>query len=279
MFFVFLTSTVLILSSFGRSTSTTYLYQYPTHVYEMRQWTANNGYCGEVSFIQACMKIGGCYYSQYDVRKLGTLLTNDRKQRDGQYLVGDSSVSAANTANKLLLKYEMYPRVTTSPKDYLVWVKNATRYGKVVTMCLFLNKNIFEADTVDNEYDHIVSVVEIKSNFDDSLYHGADVLVIDDHGLYTPNGDDNSPVYEIEYTFDEWIATRAAANTNNHPYSVPDNSVIGTGNWGIAHTGLRAYEGDVVGTGSEYNDDTSICHNVIIVPSRADERYKSKKMK
>ena len=34
----------------------------------------------------------------------------------------------------------------------------------------------------ESEYDHIVPVLEIKSNYDDNLYHADDIIIFSDNG-------------------------------------------------------------------------------------------------
>lgn len=48
------------------------------------------------------------------------------------------------------------------------------------------------------EYDHIVSIAKIESDYDDDEYHDDDVITISDHALWAPRG--SPPPYYWTYT-------------------------------------------------------------------------------
>ena len=54
------------------------------------------------------------------------------------------------------------------------------------------------------EYDHIVSVTKIESNYDDDNYHDDDIITIADHGLWSPK---NIPVYYFLASFLDYLTS------------------------------------------------------------------------
>eukprot|EP01037_Dinobryon_pediforme_P013293 gene13293-13404_t len=76
----------------------------------------------------------------------------------------------------------------------------------------------------DSEYDHIVTVRRIQSDYDDDLYHEQDVITISDHGLYVAK---------------DFVGTRKEANSKTGAlYTLPQTKSTTVGNYGIAHTGI-----------------------------------------
>ena len=71
-------------------------------------------------------------------------------------------------------------------RDYIVWIKSLIKKGFPVTICVFLNHYLFYHSTDISagfhEYDHIVTVEKIESNYDDDEYHDDDIITIADHG-------------------------------------------------------------------------------------------------
>ena len=107
----------------------------------------------------------------------------------------------------------------TGTVAYLSWVKRHVRKGHVVTI------TVFAKDGTSDEYDHIVNVVGIETNFEDDLYHDSDLLIYDDH---------YNDVYRI--SFKDFPMTRVDSKKNSAPqWSLP-KGVNGI-NYGIAHTG------------------------------------------
>lgn len=200
------------------------------------QWNEGTGYCGEVSTICTGLFYGQ-YLSQYDVRDISSKYykVNTNPQENTQYLVGEND---EYTANALRLQYEEYNHKDNDVKDYLAWVKKYTRLGYPVTICVYMNYYLFYGislkDAGDPDYDHIVSVTTILSNYDDDNYHDSDILIFSDHALWSPNP--NNPQYQFNYTFASIQGNREDANTRNgNIYTISNDKTIG--NYGIVHLG------------------------------------------
>lgn len=188
---------------------------YPTQsVIPFYQWENNNGYCGEVSMMQAGMN-NGQWISQFNARLLsGTGLLqsgprgwckahNNQPHHNAQLLLEDPGTGVtgnyvyANAKAYLAnarLSGESYTYLTgfktpnlglAGYQDYLSWIKSETILGHQVTIGVLLQGGD------DPQYDHIVSVTAIGTNHSptDSTYYGDDVLYFDDHGLYNLKGD------------------------------------------------------------------------------------------
>lgn len=126
----------------------------------------------------------------YDLRRIycsivDPTITNDEEcQTEYQYLVGDSTYDV-DTAQSIHLYAESYSpdnsnsnsnNAGASPLEtYLSWVKRHVRLGHVVAITVF-----GKGGTMD-EYDHIVNVMGIESDFADDEYHDTDLLIYDDH--------------------------------------------------------------------------------------------------
>lgn len=72
------------------------------------------------------------------------------------------------TPKRSLLALE-FPSSGATSQEYLAWIKQMTRKGYAVTICVYMNYylfyNISKSNAGDNEYDHIVSVYEIQSDY------------------------------------------------------------------------------------------------------------------
>jgi hypothetical protein len=204
------------------------LYEYNLDVQIRNQWDTNLGYCGETSTIVAGQLLAGQYFSQYDVRliycsNLGIDVNNSDCQTQYQYLVGDGTYDM-DTAMSLHMYAETYSADNSGDGDdgvteaYLSWVKRHVRQGHVVTI------TVYDKDCTNEEYDHIVNVVGVESNFDDNEYHESDLLIYDDH---------YDDVYRVSFT--DFPMTRdESANVDGAPqWSLPR----GVANYGIAHIG------------------------------------------
>jgi hypothetical protein len=190
--------------------ATTY-YIYPAQpVVPFYQWENNNGYCGEVSLMQAGMAHGQ-WMSQFNARLIcGTGLSQSGPDGwcsahknvphyNAQVLIEDPNTgvsgpltyadAAACIANSRLVG-TTYPYTTGYGKpnvglsgyqDYMSWVKKELIAGHQVTVA-----TLWKFGT-DPQYDHEVTVVKIGTNHSpsDPSYYPDDVLYIDDHGLYT----------------------------------------------------------------------------------------------
>lgn len=207
------------------------------------QWLHNGGYCGEVSAIAAGLKYGQ-YLSQYDMRDIAT------GSQLKYYLVGENDEA---TAVSLRLNHSEYPNTCvpdkqqTCSKIYLAWVKAMARRGYAVTLALYMNYYYFYGDTSPTagqvDYDHIVSLFRIESNFDDDLYHDEDIITISDHGLWAPHP--SAPQFLFTYNFSEFQGNREQANSKHgNIYTLSDEYV--TGNFGIAHLGPVDHDSDLL---------------------------------
>jgi hypothetical protein len=178
------------------------------------QWQNNNGYCGEVSMIQAGLNHGQ-WMSQFDARLVcgtgllqsgprGWCRAHDGKphhnaqlllETPGTGVTGDSVYAHAQAclANARLAA-TTYPYLTgfrnpnvgiAGYQDYLSWIKSEVIAGHQVTIGVLLQGGD------DPQYDHIASVTAIGTNHgpSDPSYYGDDVLYFDDHGLYNLDGD------------------------------------------------------------------------------------------
>ena len=129
-------------------------------------------------------------------------------------------------------------------QDYYVWLKKMTKAGHAVTLCVYMNHNLFygidDPEYGFHYYDHITSVAKIESNYDDEEYHPDDRITFSDHGVWSP---EFNPPYYFSYTFDEFRANRTMANSpQGNIYSMPDDVLTTTWrykmlNFGVAHTG------------------------------------------
>ena len=174
------------------------------------QWESNNGYCGEVSMMQAGLA-NGQWMSQFNARRIcGTGLS--QSGHDGtcalhhhlpnynaQLLIEDpgTGVSGPNRyANASLclsnarLAGSTFPYTQQSTgragyKQYMSWVKQQVILGNQVTLAVLDNGGS------DPQYDHEVAVLKIGTNHavTDPTYYDDDVIYFDDHGAYTLHGD------------------------------------------------------------------------------------------
>ncbi len=127
----------------------------------------------------------GQYFSQYDIRDIAT------GSQLEYYLVGENDM---NTTRQLKLSGIEYPIACTldlqqtCSKDYLAWAKNMTRRGYAVTITVYMNYYMFYGNTNplagEPDYDHIVSIENIQSKYDDELYHDDDIITFSDHGMF-----------------------------------------------------------------------------------------------
>jgi hypothetical protein len=187
------------------------------------QWENNNGYCGEVSIMEAGLN-NGQWMSQYNARLVcGTGLSQSGPEGfcaeyhvpnfNAQVLIEspDTGVSgpnryadAAMCLSNSRLHATTYNYTVEKPgmagyEDYMQWVKGEVMNGHQVTVALLDGGG-------DPQEDHEVSVIKIGTNhclktgpnntcliFDNSQYYDDDVLYIEDHGADSLNRADNSP--------------------------------------------------------------------------------------
>ncbi len=195
------------------------------------QWNANYGYCGEVSMISAGLYYGQ-YLSQYDMRAIASPGKKQNRE-DAQLLLG---VNDAQAAKQLRLQYQRM--ASASDRNFYAWVKHEVAQGYPVITAVFNNEYLLYNDTRplsgNPEYDHIVSVTGVGSkNPLMAGYEPEDVLLISDHGLYTPDG---SAAYFYSLPIEQSLADRKTANMpDGFIYSLPAYPVV---KYGIAITGV-----------------------------------------
>lgn len=201
------------------------------------QWNTNDGYCGEVSFINAGLYYGQ-YISQYDARALAGNNAPQNSTRS-QLLLGVNDVSAAKAMHLTATPFNTATQTDT--RAFLNWVKGNVTAGYPVAIGLYTNEFRFYGSlnpaAGDPQYDHIVTVTGVTSTQPMTgpvVYNADDVITFSDHGLWTgtPNG---LPPYLFSYSFGAFPANRRKANAARGPvYSLPD----GGQNYGIAITGV-----------------------------------------
>ena len=204
------------------------------------QWANNKGYCGEVSLISAGLYYGQ-YISQYEARAIA--LKNGPQNKD-QLLLGKNDAMAASQMHLNAVEWDTASQET--PEQFYTWVKEQVIKGYPVAIGIFMNEYLFNISSKpnagDSEYDHIVPVIGIASNYvlSDPTYHGDDVLTFSDNGLY---GDDVNPPYIFRFGFDAFLADREQANAKDGSiYSLNNDA----SNYGIVITGVMDKNGDTV---------------------------------
>ncbi len=200
------------------------------------QWNANDGYCGETSFVSAGLYYGQ-YISQYDARALAS---NNMKQNlsASQLLLGVNDAAAAKAMHLSAVAFTNSKQTTTT--SFLNWVKSYVIAGDPVIIGVFMNQARFygttNASAGDAEYDHIVTVTGITSTHPLTTpvaYYSDDVLTFNDNGLWTGGGN-GTPQNVFSYTVGTFATTRRQANAKTGPvYSLSNGQ-----DYGIAITGV-----------------------------------------
>lgn len=157
-----------------------------------KQWEANFGYCGELSFIIAGLHFGQ-YLSQYDARALAAPGT--RQSSSASQLLLDANEDVAASAMKL--DYEIWPK-TGDSDAFVLWTKKHLLANHPIVLGVFENTSIFgfTAEQGD-DYDHIVPLVGYASSHpitDEQVYD-------DDQLTMTDNGDLDQSVSTSPLTF------------------------------------------------------------------------------
>jgi hypothetical protein len=194
----------------GTTPPVTTSYIYPRQpVRPFYQWENNDGYCGEVSMMQAGLS-NGQWMSQFNARLIcGTGLSQSgpdgacaahhgQVNYNAQLLIEDpgTGVTGPNTyANAALClansrlsgttyNYSAQAAGMAGYQDYMAWVKSEVIKGHQVTIAVLLNGGN------DPQYDHEVGVLKIGTNHSpaDATYYPDDVVYFDDHGVYTLSG-------------------------------------------------------------------------------------------
>ena len=215
------------------------------------QWENNDGYCGEVSLMQAGLS-NGQWMSQFNARLVcGTGLSQSgpngacsahygQVDNNAQLLIedpgagvtgpnvyADAAMCMANSRlNGTTFNYSIQTTGLAGYRQYMSWVKQEVIAGHQVTIALLIKGGS------DSQYDHEVAVVKIGTNHSpvDPSYYPDDVIYFDDHGAYTLSGSrfTSNPAippgagsdakgctpYVYGYTFGSLANTRAGANRN-----------------------------------------------------------------
>ncbi len=255
-------------------TSTYFIYPRQT-VTPFYQWENNDGYCGEVSMMQAGLN-NGQWMSQFNARLVcGTALSQSGPDGacavhhhipnyNAQLLIEDpgtgvtgpnryANASLCLANSRLHASTFDYTHQSLGPagfEQYMSWVKKELIRGNQVTVAMLYNGG------TDPQYDHEVSVIKIGTNHSpaDPNYYPDDVLYIDDHGVYTLSGDrfTSNPAippgagsdsagctpYIFGYTFASLANTRHGANRKDaHAYSIviPDDRTMRTSTGGSGY--------------------------------------------
>ena len=216
------------------------------------QWENNAGYCGEVSLISAGLYYGQ-YVSQYDARAIACM---DLPQNKSQLLLGKNDLYAATMMHLNAIEWDTYAEQNTD--QFLAWVKQNVVKGYPVAIGIYMNEYLFyentDPDAGDSEYDHIVPVTGIGSNYSlgDPSYYGDDILYFSDNGVW---GDTSNPPYHFAYGFDACQASRKQANAKNGAiYSLSNDG----SNYGIAITGVMDLHKDTFPVRIDTNDNEEL---------------------
>jgi len=230
----------------------------PQAVTPFYQWENNDGYCGEVSMMQAGLN-NGQWMSQFNARLIcGTGLSQSGPDGacaahggavnyNAQLLIEEPDTGVAGPsryANAALclsnsrlhgsrFNYARQPPGMAGFREYMSWIKREVIRGHQVTAAVLINGGS------DPQYDHEVTVIKIGTNHSpaDPAYYPDDVLYMEDHGVYTLSGDKftSNPAippgagadsagctpYVYGYSFASLANTRAGANrADAHGYSI-----------------------------------------------------------
>jgi hypothetical protein len=260
----------------GTTPPATTSYIYPRMaVSPFYQWENNDGYCGEVSMMQAGLN-NGQWMSQLNARLIcGTglsqsgingacaahhnqvnynaqlLIENPGTGVTGPNTYADAALCVANSRlNGTTFDYTKQSTGMAGYQQYMSWVKQEVINGHQVTLAVLLNGG------TDPQYDHEVAVIKIGTNHSpaDPNYYSDDVVYFDDHGVYTLSGrkftgnpsippgagseDKGCTPYVFGYTFGDLAQTRSGANKKGaHAYSIiiPEDKTIRTSTGGSGY--------------------------------------------
>jgi hypothetical protein len=260
----------------GTTPPSTSFYIYPRQqLNPFYQWENNDGYCGEVSMMQASLN-NGQWMSQFNARLIcGTGLSqsgangacaahHNQVNYNAQLLIedpgtgvsgpnryADAALCLANSRlNATTYSYSVQSSGMAGYQAFMSWLKQEVISGHQVTIALLLNGG------TDPQYDHEASVIKIGTNHSptDPTYYADDVVYFDDHGVYTLRGNKftSNPAippgagtdstgctpYVYGYTFGSLAQTRAGANRKNaQAYSIiiPGNGTIQTSTGGSGY--------------------------------------------
>jgi hypothetical protein len=173
------------------------------------QWEANNGYCGEVSFISAGLYFGQ-YCSQYEARSLASPGV-PQSDPDSQLLLGVNAMKAAKAMKLEAREFDTVAQQTDS--EFVNWVQKEVKQNRPVIIALLMNYYKFygEKQGGDEEYDHIVPVLGAESGSNGKLSWS-------DNGLWAPN---DKPPFLFSGGFSSLFKSRTQANSPSAPvYSI-----------------------------------------------------------
>jgi hypothetical protein len=253
----------------GTTPPATSSYIYPRQTLQpFYQWENNDGYCGEVSMMQAGLN-NGQWMSQFNARLIcgtglsqsgpsgacaahqnavnynaqllietpGTGVTGPNTYADAAMCLSNSRLSGTT------FDYTGQSTGLAGYQQYMSWVKQQVIAGNQVTIGVLLN------GYSDPQYDHEVAVIKIGTNHSptDPTYYPDDVVYFDDHGVYTLEGDtitgnpsippgagSNSTgctPFVYGYTFGSLPNTRAGANregAQGYSIIIPSDQTIHT---------------------------------------------------
>ena len=204
------------------------------------QWNANDGYCGETAFISVGLKWGQ-YVSQWEARKLAWPKEVRKKMRQGdenskatskkapyyQLLLGVNAIEAAKNMHMQAKNIKMPGR--KNPLDFLAKIQGQLNRKHDVIIGVFdsLNK-----DGGDQEYDHIVPILSIKSEHSLSNLSREEIknnrITISDNGLVSKADPHHTTPwnadYKFSYSYKNFPRTFNQMNKDNAPiYALPKN--------------------------------------------------------
>jgi hypothetical protein len=206
---------------------------YPKNaVIPFNQWQANDGYCGEVSLLQAGLNQGQ-WMSEFNARLIcGTglsqsgpdgyceahhnipnynaqILLENERPGDSPFASADLCLANARLAHQVFDYSKQAPGMA-GYEQYLSWVKAEVIAGHQVAIAVLNNGGD------DPQYDHEVSVTKIGTNHlpTDATYYADDVLFFDDHST-------GGTPYTQGFTFGSLAKSRDGANSiTAHMYSI-----------------------------------------------------------
>jgi hypothetical protein len=134
----------------------------------------------------------GQYFSQYDIRDIAVVDPVDKQSGGHWYSIGQNDQATTTKVGLTGIEYadDRVDKRYSDARDYVAWMKQMFRQGYAVTICVYMNHYQFYGVTDPEagyyDYDHIVTVTGIQSNYDDDDYHEDDVITMADHGLWSP---------------------------------------------------------------------------------------------
>lgn len=210
------------------------------------QWNSNNGYCGELSSIQAGMGAGQ-WMSQFNARLLcGAGLSqsgpngfcaahNNIVNYNAQFLFespnpGDlpfaSGPTCLGNAHLAFQTFDYFhqPAGMTGYRQFMTWVKARLIAGDTVAI------GVLSRESDDPQYDHEVTVSKIGTNhaITDASYYEDDVLFFEDHGT-------RGTSFTRGYSFASLAKTRDGANSlsaNAYSILIPGGPLVNSGTGG-----------------------------------------------